>query len=115
MSIILRVALFIFSIILFIVITYILRKDKMPIRYALLWYFSSLIILILSLFPIILELFSSLIGFETTSNLVIGILITILLYITLSLTMIVSSQNKKINLLIQEISILKNYIGDKKI
>lgn len=114
MSMILRICLFLFSVLLFSLITHILKKEKMPIKYALIWYFSALIILVLAIFPNILEFIASLFGFETTSNLVVGILITILLYITLSTTIIMSGQNKKIKLLIQEISILKKSIGDEK-
>lgn len=114
MSLILKLALFVFSIIMMTVITFLLRKDKIPVKFTLPWYFSSLIILLLSLLPIILEFISSLIGFETTSNLVVGILITILLYITLSITIIISAQNKKIILLIQEVSLLKKALEDYK-
>ena len=42
------------------------------------------------------------------SNMVIAMFIFILLMITIMLTIIVSGQQKKITLLIQELSILKN-------
>ena len=45
--------------------------------------------------------------FELLSNMMLTFLIVILLFITLSLTIIVSTQNEKIRLLIQELSILK--------
>ncbi|WP_443668457.1 DUF2304 family protein [Holdemanella porci] len=45
---------------------------------------------------------------------VTGVLFVILLFITISLTVIVSGQKKKITLLIQEVSILKNEINKRK-
>ena len=44
---------------------------------------------------------------------VIGVFIVILIFITMSLTVIVSTQKNKINLLIQEVSMLKQEIKDK--
>ena len=43
---------------------------------------------------------------------VTGVLFVILLFITISLTVIVSGQKKKITLLVQEISVLKNRVSD---
>lgn len=107
MSLKLRIGLLIFSVILAIITTTILRKGRMPIKYSLLWYFSSLIIFILAVFPYILDWVANLFGFMTISNLIIAIIIGILLFITMSLTIITSGQNKKITLLVQEVSILK--------
>lgn len=107
MSVILRISLLIFSISLIVVTTYVLRNGKIPIKYSLLWYFCSIIILVLSIFPSIIEFVANLIGFKTLSNLVIAIIISLLLFLTMALTIIVSDQNKKITLLVQEISLLK--------
>ena len=108
MSYKLKITLFIFSIVLFLITSIVLKKGRIPIKYSLLWYFSAVLILLVSIFPIILEYFQKLFGFETLSNLVIGILISILLFLTMTLTVIISGQNKKITLLIQEVSILKS-------
>ena len=110
MNLTLRIALLIFSIMLICLTTFILRKDRIPINYSLLWYFSALVILIVAVFPFILEHLANMLGFATISNLVIGIIITILLFLNMSLTIITSGQNEKITLLIQEVSILKERI-----
>jgi hypothetical protein len=102
------ITLIIFSIVLFIITTIVLRKGRIPIKYALVWYFSSISLFIVALFPFILEWVASFLGFKTVSNLVVGIIISLLLFITMSLTIIVSGQKKKITLLIQEVSILKS-------
>ena len=114
MTLKLRIVLLIFSLIVIIATTSVLRKGRIPIKYSLLWYFVGGIILVLSLFPFILEFISKIIGFKTISNLILGIIISLLLFLTMSLTIITSGQKKKITLLIQEVSILKKRLDDEK-
>lgn len=109
----LRILLLVFSIVWFIFIFYFLKKGKIPIKYSLFWFLSALIILSISLFPNLLSIIKDLMGFQTISNMIIGIILTLLLVITFLLTMIVSKQKNQITLLIQEVSLLKNKIGDK--
>lgn len=104
----LRLAIIVFSLLLFILITYILKKGRMPIKYALVWYFADFVLLFASTFPILMSSWAHLIGFETMASMVLCILIMILIFITIILTIIVAGQTAKINLLIQEISILKS-------
>ena len=47
MSVSLRILLLVFSIVLAFVTTVVVKRGRMPIKYSLLWYFSSLIIFIL--------------------------------------------------------------------
>lgn len=112
MSVSLRILLFIFSIVLALVTTVVVKRGRMPIKYSLLWYFSSLIVLILSVFPFIIEWVAKLFGFVTLSNLVTSIMIGILLFLTMSLTIITAGQKRKITLLIQEVSILKEKVNE---
>lgn len=107
MSVSLRLGLVIVSILLFIIILVILKKRRMPVKYSLIWIFSSFIILFIGSFPVVFIWISNLLGFVTMSNMVIAMFIFILLMITIMLTIIVSGQSKKITLLIQEVSILK--------
>lgn len=107
MSVKLRIVLFIFSFVWFVIILGLIRKNKLPIKYSLVWILAIFIIFLIAVIPISLELFANAFGFLTISNLVIGILLTILLTITLVLTMIISRLKKQITLLIQEVSILK--------
>ena len=103
-----RIILLLFSIVLMITTMVVLKKGRMPIKYSLLWFFSALIVFVLAVFPQIIEWIAWLFGFQTLSNLISAIMIGILLFLTMALTIIIAGQNKKINLLIQEISILKS-------
>ena len=114
MSVSLRILLLIFSVFLTLATTVVVKKGRMPIKYSLLWYFSSLIIFVLSVFPFIIEYISELFGFKTLSNLITAIMICILLFLTMSLTIITAGQKRKITLLIQEISILKEKVKNNE-
>lgn len=114
MSINLRIGLIVVGILLLSIVIIILRKKQMPVRYSLVWIFSSLVILLIAIIPKLFEWISRKIGFITMSNMVIGLFIFILLMITIILTVIVSSQREKITLLIQEVSMLKERTKNEK-
>ncbi len=114
MSTSLRITLLIFSIFLALVTTIFVKKEKIPIKYSLLWYFSSLLVFILSIFPFIIEYIAKLFGFNTLSNLVTAIMICILLFLTMALTIITANQKRQIILLIQEVSILKEKVKNNE-
>lgn len=113
MQINLRIFLIIFSIVLMLLILRLISNKKIPIKYSLFWLIASILIFLVGLIPDFIGFFTRIIGFETTSNLVIGIILGVLLVITLLLTIIVSEHKKKINLLIQELSIIKGKINEK--
>lgn len=114
MSKALIISLIIFSLIWFIIILRCIRKETISIRYSLVWFLMALTILFVGVFPKLMELISELFGFTTISNLVIGIILTLLMLITLVLTQIVTKQKYQIKLLTQEISILKKEIKNEK-
>lgn len=114
MSINLRIGMIIVGLLLLYITVIILKKGRMPVKYSLIWVLSSIVILLIGIIPSLFGVFAKLLGFFTISNMITGIFIFILLLITMSLTIIVSGQKKKITLLIQEISILKGKIDNKE-
>lgn len=110
----LRLAIFLVALILFIFVMYLLRKGRLPIKFALLWLIAILLLFIVAIFPDMLMWLMRLIGFVTLSNMIIGILFVILIFITISLTVIISGQREKIRILIQEVSILKEEVKKDK-
>ncbi len=108
MSISLRLGLVIVSLVLLIIVLLQLRKRRIPVKYSLVWMASSLIILSIAVVPGLFIKLAKCLGFVTMSNLVIAMFIFILLMISLTLTVIVSGQRKKITLLMQEVSMLKS-------
>ena len=100
------------GIFLILVITLILKKGRMPMKFALVWYVPSVAIILLAIFPSLFEFIANIFGFQVISNLVIGFLFFVLFLIIIALTVIIAGQTTKINLLIQEVSILKKKIND---
>ena len=96
-----------FMVIIIWVITHFVKKNKVLVKYAILWYFSSALIILLSAFPTFLRWCANLLRIELESNFIIALFIALLIFISISLTIIVSVQNEKIRNLIQEVSIIK--------
>ena len=106
----LRILLVIVALLLLIVLLSLVSRKKIPIKYSLFWIVSSIIVFLVGATPKFFLFFTKITGFKTISNLVIGVILTILLVITLLLTIIVSEQKRKIILLVQEVSTLKEKI-----
>ncbi len=104
----------IFAVLLLTVIVYLLRKRKIPVKYALVWLFAVLVIVLITVTPNLMYSLANLLGFELLSNMILSMFIGILLFLTLVLTVMVANQKKKTTLLIQELSILKKEVEDKK-
>ena len=110
----LRLVVIIFILFLFLLIVYLLRKRKLSTKFAIVWFLAIIVMLLTVLLPDVMKYVANLIGFELLSNMLLCIFIAILLFITLALTIMVSSNKRKITLLIEEISILKKELEDKK-
>lgn len=104
--------LFIFFVIFFIL--YFIRKSKINIKYSVIWLIIFGVLFIFLIIPGFLDYMTKLLGFSLSSNMIFSLLIASLVVINIWVTGIVSSQDKKIRQLIQEISILKNKLKDKK-
>lgn len=94
-------------VIVILVITHFVKKNKISVRYSIIWYLSLVVLIIFSIFPEILGMLTKLAGFEISSNFLFVLLIAFLFFICISLTIIVSEQKEQIRKLIQEISIMK--------
>ena len=110
MTLNLKILSILFSLIIIFIVLYFVRKNKIIVKYSFIWLFSGSFLLILILFPRILNFLTNLIGIQVASNMIFSLILALLIFITISLTIIVSSQTKKIRLLIQELSMLKSEI-----
>lgn len=110
MSINLQIVSCLFLLAIVSIIIYILRKGKITIKYALIWLTAAFILLLFLIFPNLFILLTNILGFSIGSNMIFAGLIAMLIFINIVLTVIVSGQNNKIRLLIQEVSLLKEKI-----
>lgn len=99
------------GLLLLFITLFLLKRGRIPVKFALLWIFISVILLLVGLFPEIISSVADLFGFKTMSNMLIGILISMLIFITIALTIIVSGQKYRITLLTQELSMLKEKVN----
>ena len=113
MSINLIVVSGIFSLLIIIFILYLIKKENINVKYSLVWLLLFLLLLLCLIVPGLLEIITKLLGFQTSSNMVLSLLIAVLVVINIVNTVINTHQDKKIRLLIQEISILKSKDNNK--
>ncbi len=110
MTITLKLALIVITAIYMFLIIKSIRKKKMNVSFSLFWIITGIILIISALVPNMIEYISNLIGFETPSNMLFCITIFVSFYLIFNLTTILSEENKKNTLLIQEVSLLKKQI-----
>ena len=107
MSLSLKIISILFCIFVIVFILFLLRKKRINIKYSIILITLFSILLISILIPGLIESITKILGFQVVSNMVFSLIIGLLVLINIFLTMIVSSHDKKIRLLIQEVSILK--------
>ena len=112
MSITLQILGTLFSVGIMLVILFLLRKGRITVKYSLVWFFSGIVLLILSLFPKLMSSITNLFGFEMSSNFILASLIVLLMIVNVTLTVIISGQTSKIRLLIQEVSMIKGKLDE---
>lgn len=102
-------------IILFILFIYNnVKRNKISLRYALIWIASSVIMIFCAVSPNLMKKIANYIGIKTASNMIFLFIIGILVIITFILTVIVSKHKEKITLLVEEIGILKEKVNRVK-
>lgn len=114
MTINLMLIVSVFICLVIFLILYFIKKELIKIKYAVIWLLLFGLLLIFLLVPKVLGWLTFLLGFEVPSNMIFSLILAVLVIISISLTGIVSSQDKKIRVLIQEISILKEKNNMKK-
>ncbi|MBQ9195841.1 MAG: DUF2304 domain-containing protein [Clostridia bacterium] len=106
----LRIAIFIALVVYFCIFILLLKRKKLELKYTLLWLFSGVVMLILTVFPQLLGVVSSLLGIQVQSNALFTILFFCMLIILVSLTSINSKQNESIKRLVQQTAQLEQRI-----
>ena len=105
-----RGILIICLILYFLVVFRLLKSKKLALKYSLLWLLMGFAMVILGIFPQMLEWLSHLFGIVETMNGLFTFAIAFILVLLLSLTSIVSKQSERIKNLIQENALLEKRI-----
>ena len=96
--------------IFFAIIFLLMKKNRFEPRYTLLWIFSGFVMLLLALFPRLLDWFARLVGIYTPVNALFAAIIFIILMLMISFTSIISKEKQEIVRLIQELALLENRV-----
>ncbi len=105
------------AVLLVIAILYIInmvKKGKADLRYTLVWLFLGIIFLIFDLLPQVQQIICKAIGISSPQNMLLFVSIGFILIILFNLTIIVSSQIKKIERLVQENALLEGELEKEK-
>ena len=108
----LRTTLIIGMLIYFAIIFKMLKDKSLTLKYTLVWIFSGVVMGIFVIFPELLASIIVIVGIQSNMNGLFLFGIAFIMMILMSLTAIVSRQNKKIRTLIQDNAILEKRIRD---
>ena len=87
-----------------------IRKNRVALKYALLWLFSGILLLLLAIFPQLLDSMARMIGIYSPVNALFAVLLCCGLVLMISFSVIMSGNKKAIVRLTQEMSLLENRI-----
>jgi hypothetical protein len=99
---------------LLLLVLELIRRGRLKERYSLLWLFSGIVLLVLSLSRSLLEYFSRLIGIYYPPSLLFLIAFVFLLLITLHFSAVISGLSEKNKRLTQEIALLHQAVEELK-
>ena len=107
MDSVIQIFISVMCIALFVYVVYLVARERLLLKYSLLWLLLSIVILICALFPGPLYSLASGLGFVLTSNFVFLLGLFFLMLIGLSLSVIVSKQTTSIKNLTQRLAIVE--------
>lgn len=112
LSLVLRADLVVGVLLYLGVILWLLKKNKLTVRYSIIWFLSGFVLLLFALFPYIVLVLRDLLHVEVAVNLVFMIVLAFVLLILLSLSSIVSSFSEKIKRLSQNNALLERRVRE---
>lgn len=112
MQISLRIALILITMIYLIVILKAVKNKRMQISFLIFWMFTGIILIVALAIPGLVDNISKALGFEVATNMIFCVAIFIAFYLIFNLNILLSKENKKNVLLIQELSILKKKVEE---
>lgn len=112
MSRTLQIAMLLAVAVYFFFLFHLLKKKRLNIKYTLLWIFSGVLMLILALFPRILDVFAKMIGIYEPTNALFAVIFFCIIIILMSLTAIVSKMSEQNKRLTQTIALIEKRLRD---
>lgn len=108
----LRITLCVAVLLYFVIILHYLKNKMLELKYTLIWLAAGIVMGIMIFFPELLVAFVRILGIESNMNGLYILCFGFTIMIMMTLTSIVSRQNMKIKILIQENSMLEKRIRE---
>lgn len=108
----LRILLLIAVCIYFVIVFQLLKRKTLNLKYTLLWFASGFIMLLLVVFPQLLQLLARLVGISDPMNALFSVALFCVIIILMSLTAIVSKLNGKMRGIVQSVARLEKRVRD---
>ena len=106
----LKFALIVILLIYLFVILKSVKRKNLRINYLIFWIITGMLLIIALLVPNFVDNLSKFIGFELPINMIYSVAIFVILYLIFDLTRLITKEQNKNTMLIQEISLLKRRI-----
>ncbi len=98
----------------FFVLIHLLKKRTLNLKYTLLWIFFGMIMLLLAVFPNLLNWASTTVGVYEPTNALFAIVFFCMIMILVSLTAIVSKMKERIKRLTQTIALMEKRLNEQE-
>ena len=112
MSLPLRIFALILVILYLISILVLVKKNRLLLRYSLLWFFAGLVMLVIVIWPGLLFWAAGLLNIEVPANGLFGICILLGIILMISFTVVISDFSAKIKTLVQNQALLEERIRE---
>ena len=100
------------AVLFFVLLIWLLKKNRLSLKYCLLWLLSGIIMLILAVFPGVLDGFARMIGIYSSVNALFAVILFCGMMLMISFTVIVSREKQEIVKMVQRIALLENRIRE---
>ncbi|MGN0342292.1 MAG: DUF2304 domain-containing protein [Roseburia sp.] len=112
MTLKLQIVIGIFILLVIILQTRLIKKNKLELKHALIWYFVECVILVFDIFPNLLDIIAGILGIELPINMLffIGLMFALLIIFIMSLW--ISRLSNKVFRLTQELGILEHKLTE---
>lgn len=104
----LQMIIAVFTVLMILYVVRMTRRNKIDLRFSLRWVFLCLLVLLMDVFPGILNWFAAVAGIQLPSNMIFIAAIILLTLTVYSLTTAVSRLTESNSRLVQEIALLKD-------
>ena len=112
MSGVLRIVLLVVVAVYFVILIHLLKKNRMTLKYSLLWMLVGVVMLLIGVFPEVFMWAARLIGVDVPSNALFAVLNFCMIVLLMFLTAVVSGQSNRITRLTQSLALLEKRVRE---